>query len=123
MRAFEYLRAADVAQAVAAVTTHRNAAYLAGGTTQLDLMKDGVLEPDQLVDITRLPLRGIALHDGALRIGALVTMEELADDRTVRERMPVVREPLLLSAPCSSATSQCRAQNGGPEVTHQTHLR
>ena len=57
MRAFEYLRAADVAQAVTAVTTHRNAAYLAGGTTQIDLMKDGVFEPDQLVDITRLPLR------------------------------------------------------------------
>jgi CO/xanthine dehydrogenase FAD-binding subunit len=98
MRAFEYLRAADVAQAVAAVTTHREAAYLAGGTTQIDLMKDGVFEPDQLVDITRLPLREVVLHDDALRVGALVTMEELADDRTVRERMPVVREALLLSA-------------------------
>jgi CO/xanthine dehydrogenase FAD-binding subunit len=98
MRAFEYLRAADVAQAVAAVTTHREAAYLAGGTTQLDLMKDGVLEPDQLVDITRLPLREVVLHDDALRVGALVTMEELANDRTVRERLPVVREALLLSA-------------------------
>ena len=36
-----------------------DAAYLAGGTTQLDLMlKDGVVEPQRLVDITRLPLRG-----------------------------------------------------------------
>jgi xanthine dehydrogenase YagS FAD-binding subunit len=98
VRAFKYVRAAEIGQAVDAVTAHRGASYLAGGTTQLDLMKDGVLEPDELVDITRLPLRGIALHDDALRIGALVTMEELAAHRTVRERLPVVREALLLSA-------------------------
>ena len=36
------------------------AQYLAGGTTQLDLTaKTGVLSPERLVDITRLPLRGI----------------------------------------------------------------
>jgi xanthine dehydrogenase YagS FAD-binding subunit len=98
VRAFKYVRAAEIGQAVDAVTAHRGASYLAGGTMQLDLMKDGVLEPDQLVDITRLPLRGIALHDDALRIGALVTMDELAAHRTVRERLPVVREALLLSA-------------------------
>ena len=36
----------DVAEAVALVSGDPQAAYLAGGTTQLDLMlKDGVLEP------------------------------------------------------------------------------
>jgi xanthine dehydrogenase YagS FAD-binding subunit len=98
MRTFDYVRPADLPQAVAAVSSDPAAAYLAGGTTQLDLMKDGVLGPDRLVDITRLPLRGISRSGGAVRIMALTTMEELAADPTIRERLPVVREALLLSA-------------------------
>jgi CO/xanthine dehydrogenase FAD-binding subunit len=98
MRAFEYVQATDVSQAVAAVTGDPATSYLAGGTTQIDLMKDGVLGPDRLIDITRLPLRGITRSDGAIRIGALTTMEELAADPIVMGRLPVVREALLLGA-------------------------
>ena len=36
--------------------------------------------------------------DSSLRVGALTTMEELAADATVAERLPLVREALLLSA-------------------------
>jgi CO/xanthine dehydrogenase FAD-binding subunit len=99
MKAFEYVRADDVAAAVAIVSADPDAQYLAGGTTQIDLMlKDGVLEPERLVDITRLPLRGITRSGGALCVGALTTMEELAADPTVSERLPFVREALLLGA-------------------------
>ncbi len=100
MRAFEYVRATDVSQAVAAVTADPAASYLAGGTTQIDLMKDDVLGPTRLIDITRLPLRGITRDTGVLRIGALTTMamEELAADPTVIERLPVVHQALLLGA-------------------------
>jgi xanthine dehydrogenase YagS FAD-binding subunit len=98
MQAFEYLRATDVDQAVATVTANAAASYLAGGTTQIDLMKDGVLNPEQLIDITRLPLRGITSDDATLRIGALTSMEELAAHPLVKERFPVVRQALLLGA-------------------------
>jgi CO/xanthine dehydrogenase FAD-binding subunit len=99
MRPFEYLRADDVGSAVAMVTADSEAAYLAGGTTELDLMlKDGVIAPERLVDITRLPMRGITAVHGAVRVGALTTMEELAADPTVRERIPLVREALLAGA-------------------------
>jgi CO/xanthine dehydrogenase FAD-binding subunit len=99
MSAFEYLRPDEVAAAVATVSTDPGASYLAGGTTQLDLMlKDGVIAPGRLVDITRLPLRGIARDGGTLQVGALTTMEELAADQTVAERLPLVREALLLGA-------------------------
>jgi CO/xanthine dehydrogenase FAD-binding subunit len=99
MGPFEYTRARDAASAVAIVTGDPDAAYLAGGTTQVDLMlKDGVVDPRRLVDITRLPLRGVAPIGDALRVGALTTMEELAADATVVERLPLVREALLLSA-------------------------
>ncbi|MDT6987050.1 FAD binding domain-containing protein [Streptomyces lusitanus] len=98
MRPFEYVRPAETEQAVAAVTADPRTSFLAGGTTQLDLMKDGVLEPDQLVDITRLPLKGIMHADSAVHVGALTTMEELAADPLLRERLPFVREALLLGA-------------------------
>jgi CO/xanthine dehydrogenase FAD-binding subunit len=99
MRPFEYVRADDVAAAVALVSADPQAEYLAGGTTELDLvLKDGVLEPGRLVDITRLPLRGITRAEDTLRVGALVTMNELAADPTVDERVPFVREALLAGA-------------------------
>ena len=98
MRPFDYIRARDAADAVAAATSDPAAAFLAGGTTQVDLMKDGVLSPTALIDITRLPLRGVTAEDGVLRVGALTTMEELAADPVVTRRLPVVRESLLLAA-------------------------
>jgi len=98
MRPFEYIRAVDVGHAVATAAADRAAAFLAGGTTQVDLMKDGVLGPRVLIDITRLPLRGVAAGGGLLRVGALTTMEELAADPVVMERLAVVRESLLQAA-------------------------
>ena len=98
MHPFEYIRATDLRQAVAAAAADPAAAFLAGGTTQVDLMKDGVLGPKVLIDITGLPLRGVAAGGGLVRVGALTTMEELAADPVVAERLAVVSESLLLAA-------------------------
>ena len=96
---FEYVRAEDVAAAVALVSGDSAAQYLAGGTTQIDLiLKDKVLNPERLVDITRLPLRGITRRGNALVVGALTTMEELAADPVLDERAAFVREALLAGA-------------------------
>ncbi|MCO4700563.1 hypothetical protein LRR80_06673 [Streptomyces sp. RO-S4] len=75
MRPFEYVRPARTEQAVAAVTADPRTSFLAGGTTQLDLMKDGVLEPERLVDISRrrscvdAPSRSASLTKGSRRAG------------------------------------------------------
>jgi xanthine dehydrogenase YagS FAD-binding subunit len=99
MRPFQYVLAADPAEAVAAVAADPTAAYLAGGTTQVDLMlKDGILSPGRLVDITRLPLKGVTTTSTAIRVGAATTMEEMAADPAVAQRLPLVREALLLGA-------------------------
>ncbi|MFF4756560.1 FAD binding domain-containing protein [Streptomyces sp. NPDC002514] len=98
MRTFDYVRANDTQEAVRLLADDPAASCLAGGTTQLDLMKDGVLEPPRLIDITRLPLHGIERRGESLHVGALATMEELAADPTVAERLPMVRETLLLGA-------------------------
>jgi xanthine dehydrogenase YagS FAD-binding subunit len=99
MSPFEYVRAEDVDGAVAMVSADPGASFLAGGTTHLDLLlKDAIITSDRLVDITRLPLRGITRVGDTLRIGAMTTMEQLAADSVVTERLPLVREALLLSA-------------------------
>lgn len=98
MRPFSYLRAEDTASALASLSAHPDAAYIAGGTTLLDLMKDQVAQPALLVDITRLPLRGIEVCEDGVLIGALTTMSEVAEHALIRQRYPLVVEALLASA-------------------------
>lgn len=98
MRPFEYLRAGDADEAIAAVAGDPGGAFLAGGTTQVDLMREEVLRPTLLVDIGRLPLRGVAAGEDAVRIGALTTMADAAADPLLRERLPLVAEALLAGA-------------------------
>jgi xanthine dehydrogenase YagS FAD-binding subunit len=98
MRAFDYVRAARIDDAIAALADP-DTRCLAGGTNLLDLMKGYVEQPARLVDITRLPLADIrSLPDGGLRIGALVPNSDLANDRNVRERYPLLSQALVSGA-------------------------
>lgn len=104
MNMFEYVRPATVADAVLAAA-EPGAAYLAAGTNLIDLMKDGIVRPTRLVDVTRLPGLDRIEHlpDGGVRIGALVRNADLAQDETVTGRFPAVAEALL-----SGASAQLR---------------
>ncbi|CAN5529601.1 xanthine dehydrogenase family protein subunit M [soil metagenome] len=110
MNRFNYVRAADVAEAV----REGNAAdtrFLAGGTNLIDLMKENVERPVRLVDVNRLPLNKIeAIEGGGLRLGALVTNADTAYDERI-----ATRYPLLASAILAGASPQLRnaATNGG----------
>jgi len=111
VRPFRYERGVEAATAVASLTESPDAMFLGGGTNLVDLMRLGVARPDALVDVTRLPLRQIDERpDGGLRIGAGVRNSELAADRAVRERYPVLSQALL-----SGASGQLRnlATTGG----------
>ena len=69
MRPLSYARATDPDSAIAAVRADRDSAFLAGGTTEVDLVRQDVLRPGLLVDINDLPLDLIEdLPDGGLRI-------------------------------------------------------
>ena len=99
MKPFRYERARDMAGAVAALVGEPGGAFLAGGTNLVDLMKLGIVEPDVLVDVRRLTSEQIEdLPDGGLRIGAAVTNSDLAADRRVRARYPVLTQALLAGA-------------------------
>jgi xanthine dehydrogenase YagS FAD-binding subunit len=111
MKAFTYERAIDSAGAVHALAAQRNAKFIAGGTNLLDLMKVQVETPSHLVDINRLGLDTIVDEvDGGLRIGAMVRNSDLAADRRVRERYPVLSRALLAGA---SGQLRNKATTGG----------
>ena len=98
MHAFDYIRAERVDDVLAALADS-NTKCLAGGTNLLDLMKGYVEQPARLVDITHLPLRQIeALPEGGMRIGALVSNSDLANDATVRVRYPLLAQALVAGA-------------------------
>jgi xanthine dehydrogenase YagS FAD-binding subunit len=99
MRPVRYARAADVASAVAAVSADPASAFLAGGTTEVDLIRLGVARHDALVDINTLPLAELTeLPDGGLRLGALARMSDVARAPVVYQRYPAVSQALLLGA-------------------------
>jgi xanthine dehydrogenase YagS FAD-binding subunit len=104
MRTFDYLRPATIAEAVAAAS-EPGAAWLAGGTNLLDLMKGGITHPRRLVDINHLPGLDAIEHlaDGGVRIGAGLRNADLAHDAAFARRFPAVAEALL-----SGASAQLR---------------
>jgi xanthine dehydrogenase YagS FAD-binding subunit len=99
MNPFRYERVTDAAGAVTLLAQEPNGAFLGGGTNLVDLMKLGVAQPDLLVDITHLPYARLEpLPDGGVRIGALVRNSDLAADRLIRTRYPLLTEALLAGA-------------------------
>ena len=99
MRPIGYARTAQVADAIATVSADPDSAFLAGGTTEIDLLRLNVVQRSTLVDINALPLDGIEdLADGGLRLGALARMSDVAEAPGVLERFPVISQALLLAA-------------------------
>ncbi|TDD20980.1 FAD binding domain-containing protein [Nonomuraea diastatica] len=99
MKPFAYVKPADVAGAVRAVSDEPGAKFIGGGTNLVDLMREGVERPDTVVDVTGLPLDTVdELPGGGLRIGALVRNSTLAADERVRARFPVLSQALLAGA-------------------------
>ncbi|MFD7510287.1 FAD binding domain-containing protein [Streptomyces sp. NPDC059853] len=111
MRPFEYRSPADAADAVRSVAADPTAVFLGGGTNLVDHLKLGVAAPGLVVGLAGLLSTEVEEVDGAtLRIGAGVSNSELAADRRVRERFPVLSQALL-----SGASGQLRnmATTGG----------
>src|SRR5918994_6072999 len=110
MRPFKYARATDPNGAARTVAANPGAKFLAGGTNLLDLMKEDVERPNQLVDLTRLKLTEIRPSHGGVSIGAVATNATTANHPLIRERYP-----LLTQAIVAGASGQLRnmATNGG----------
>src|SRR3712207_4148678 len=120
MRPFKYTRAGDAAAAVQALAANPRAKFLAGGTNIIDLMKEDVERPNELVDLTRLGLAEIkSARGGGLSIGALAKNTDTANHPLVRQGYP-----LLTQAIVAGASGQLRnmATNGGdPGAPPRSH--
>ena len=97
MHPFAYARAARPEDAIATVAPDPGAAFFAGGTTLLDLMKLDVVSPTRLVDVNALPLAAIEPIAGGLRIGSMARMSDVA------VHPEVVRASRSSPRPCSTA--------------------
>jgi xanthine dehydrogenase YagS FAD-binding subunit len=98
MKPFSYVRATEKSTAIQTVAVDQKAKFIAGGTNLLDLMKEGVMQPDRLVDITRLPLEKVETISGGVRIGALARNSDVANNKLIRDRYPLLSQALLAGA-------------------------
>lgn len=78
----------------------------AGGIDLLDLMKEGLLQPRRIVNLRGVPELGRIVEEpgGALRIGAMVTLAQLAEHPLVRARY--------------TALAQAAGQSASPQIRH-----
>ncbi|HEX5451839.1 MAG TPA: FAD binding domain-containing protein, partial [Candidatus Limnocylindrales bacterium] len=90
--AFRLHRPTDLGAATALLAALGDGARLyAGGTELLLVLREGMLEADDLVDLKRIAgLADIGVDPAAavLRIGALATHTQVAESEVVRERLP-----------------------------------
>jgi xanthine dehydrogenase YagS FAD-binding subunit len=99
MNPFRYERASDASTAIAMLAQAPEGAFLGGGTNLVDLMKLGVAQPQLLIDVSHLPYNRVELlSDESVRIGAAVRNSDLAADRTIRSRYPMLAQALFAGA-------------------------
>jgi len=76
-------------------------AFLAGGTTLIDLMKLNVMRPSYVIDINALgasELGRIEASPQGLRLGAMVRMADAADHPEINRSFPAIAQSLKLAA-------------------------
>lgn len=92
--AFDYHRAASLAEALDLLAEHGDEAKLvAGGQSLIPALNLRLLAPSLLIDVGGLPeLRGIAETEAGLRLGALTRHVEVERDPRVRAGAPLLAD-------------------------------
>jgi xanthine dehydrogenase YagS FAD-binding subunit len=100
MNRFEYASPNSLKQALALLSSNwSDSEILAGGTDLLGRMKDGVSTPKRVVNIKGLPgVHAMSREGGGLRIGALVTLDRIAEASDVRENYPALAHAVTEAA-------------------------
>jgi xanthine dehydrogenase YagS FAD-binding subunit len=91
VKPFAYVNAANEKEAIAALGPERGKFLpMAGGMDLLALMKDYIAQPDRLVNVKNLDRSITKASDGGLRIGAAVTIADLAVHPDVARLYPAI---------------------------------
>ena len=110
MKSFKYSSATNPAKAVRTVSANQTAKFLAGGTNLIDLMKEYVERPSEVVDISRLNLNQIRATSNGISIGALAKNSDTANHPLIRQNYPLLSMAIFAGA---SAQLRNMATNGG----------
>lgn len=90
---FQLMRPDTAAEAVRLHALHPDSRYLAGGTDLLPNLRRGLVATDVVIDLGGLPeLTEIREDEGALHIGAGVTLAALAAHRLVGDRLTALAQ-------------------------------
>jgi xanthine dehydrogenase YagS FAD-binding subunit len=110
MKDISYVSAGTAEEAAGAAQGNVGSMFLAGGTTVVDLLREGVFAPEVVVDIGSLRLREVRVDGDSTLIGAMVSNADVASNPAIRAMFPVVSQALL-----SGASAQIRnmASTGG----------
>src|SRR5215468_204536 len=95
MQKFEYASPTTKEQAVALLSDKwGDAEVIAGGTDLLSLMKDHIVTPKRVVNLKDIrDLQGISYSAGSgLRMGSLVTFDQLLENTQVRSAYPALTQ-------------------------------
>ena len=110
MRPFKYTEVSDAAAATRTLAANTDAKFLAGGTNLVDLMREYISRPSELIDIKPLGMSQIQKTASGISLGALARNTDTANHPIVRKEFP-----LLTMAILAGASPQIRnmATNGG----------
>ena len=99
MKNFSYVRPSSLEKAIAESIGDRQAMFIAGGTNLVDRMKGFLDQPSLTIDLSGLAMNQIeTTPDGGLKIGALVTNTDLANNVTVKSDYPILARAILAGA-------------------------
>jgi aerobic carbon-monoxide dehydrogenase medium subunit len=97
VRAFEYVAAETIDEALAMLARYgEDAKVLAGGQSLVPLLNYRLVEPRVVVDINALPLDAVGIVDGRLRLGALTRYTTLEESAEIRGACPLLAEAARL---------------------------
>lgn len=109
MRDFSYHRPTSIEDAVALLRTKDSPKLLAGGMTLLPVLKNGLADPSDLIDLAAIPhLRGIHHTGDTVTVGAMTRHADVASSPVLQATIP--------------ALSALAAQIGDPQVRNRGTL-
>ncbi|MES2883143.1 MAG: xanthine dehydrogenase family protein subunit M [Bacteroidota bacterium] len=115
MHPFKYSSATNAGTATKKIAANLNAQFLAGGTNIIDLMKEDVEQPNELIDISNIQLLEIkkipsGIATGVVSIGAMGKNTDAANHPLIKQNFPLLTMAILAGA---SAQIRNMATNGG----------
>jgi aerobic carbon-monoxide dehydrogenase medium subunit len=94
MPSFTYFEPASLAEALSLLGTYgEEARIIAGGQSLLILMRQGLIRPQGLISLHRIPeLQEIKSEEKIIALGAMSTQREISLDDRIRARLPALAE-------------------------------